>query len=354
MEGMDTFETPFHAFYWAIVTMTTVGFGDIYPHSIYGKWATLIVILAGVAITSVFTATVSSVFVATKIREGKGLQEVYYKDHLIISGWCPGAEKIVEALKALAKDPIRIVFVNDLPSAQMEELLLRFKELKPKFVRGDFSHATILKRAGINKATSVILLPDMNAGATSSQVDQKTTLAALTVKDVNSNIRVYAYALDEDSVPHLRRAGVDRVVLRDAYHGYLLACHALEPGIPEVVDELMQFDRGHRFARIRFPEHLVGKTIREASQWVLEEYSGMLIGIIHEEKVINVEDILTDDFSSIDAFIMRKFAEAGRSADELAQKRVQINPEQDVVIEPDMYAVIIQRVSQSAKQSSEA
>lgn len=342
VEGHDTFDSLFDAVWWAIVTMTTVGYGDITPQGVFGKFAAMVVILGGVAMFSVFTATVSSVFVATKIREGKGLQEIYYKDHMVICGWHPGAERVLEALQALSAGKARLVFVNDLPPAQIEELLERFKKMQPKFVRGDYSHATILRRAGLHQAASAILLPDMTSGATAAQIDQRTTLAALTVRDVNPKARVYAYALETDSIPHMRRGGVDRVVVRDAYQGYLLACHALAPGIPEVVDELLNYERGHRFDRVRLPDHLVGKTVRDASSWLLDQYKGTLVGVLKEERVIDVEDILSDDFSSIDAFIKRKFEEAGRNADELARTRVKITPDPDGLIEKGTVAVIIQ------------
>ncbi|MDP8206219.1 MAG: potassium channel family protein [Candidatus Electryonea clarkiae] len=348
IEGHDTFPTPFDALWWSLVTITTVGYGDISPEHFPGKLTAMLIILAGVALVSMFTATVSSVFVASKIKEGRGLQEVFYQNHIVILGWYPGAERLLEALSILSGGKIRLALVNDLPPASLETVLEHFKDLKPKFVRGDFSSDTILKKAGVAKADSVIILPDTQNAATAAQVDQRTILAALTIKDINQKIQVHAHALESESIPHMRRGGVDRVVLRDAYAGYFLACHALVPGVPEVLDELLTLQKGNQIDRIPIPKTLTGKKVEEVRDWVQNDLNGILIGLVVQEKVIDVSDILSDDLSSIDAFIKRKFEEAGRSAEELATTRIQINPDPEREVAPNELAVIIHKTEQAA------
>jgi len=345
IEGPDTFPTVFDALWWAIVTMTTVGYGDFTPALVPGKMAAMVVIMTGVAIVSLFTARISSVFVATKIREDQGLQDIFYQNHLIVSGWHPGAEKLIDSLKALASGNIELVLVNNLEPSNMEGLLKNFSDLNPKFVRGDMGNESILKRANVREAWGVILLPEMNTAATAAQVDQKTILTALAIKGLNKMVKVFAYALESESVPHLKRSGVDQVVLRDAHAGYLLACHALAPGIPEVVDELLTFDSGNRIERVNIPESFVGKNIHELEEWARKEYDALLIGIVNEEKVLEITDLLSDDYTSIDTFIKRKFEDAGRNTDELSHKRININPDPEEKILKNDAAIIVRKLS---------
>lgn len=77
----------FDAFYWAWVTMTTVGFGDLTPTTTAARIAASIMMFFSLALISFFTATISSIFVARKIREGKGLEKINYTDHYVICGW---------------------------------------------------------------------------------------------------------------------------------------------------------------------------------------------------------------------------------------------------------------------------
>ena len=69
VEGQTgTFSNFFSSIWWVLVTMTTVGYGDMVPITPVGRVVATVIILAGVILISTFTATVSSIFVAAKIR----------------------------------------------------------------------------------------------------------------------------------------------------------------------------------------------------------------------------------------------------------------------------------------------
>ncbi|UCF57520.1 MAG: two pore domain potassium channel family protein [Deltaproteobacteria bacterium] len=61
----------FDAIYWAVVTITTVGYGDIVPSSTVGKVFALMIVLSGPALLSLITASIASIFIERKIKEGK-------------------------------------------------------------------------------------------------------------------------------------------------------------------------------------------------------------------------------------------------------------------------------------------
>ena len=63
-------DTPF---WWTIVTMTTVGYGDYSPSSPQGRFFAIIIMFIGISLVSLLTASISSIFVVQNIREGKGL-----------------------------------------------------------------------------------------------------------------------------------------------------------------------------------------------------------------------------------------------------------------------------------------
>jgi len=65
-------------FWWAIVTMTTVGYGDFSPETLQGRFFAVLVMFSGISLTAMFTAIVSSIFVAKRIREEKGLEKSKY------------------------------------------------------------------------------------------------------------------------------------------------------------------------------------------------------------------------------------------------------------------------------------
>jgi voltage-gated potassium channel len=84
------------AIYWAVISMTTTGYGDITPSTAGGRVIAAVVVVSGLALLSIVSATVSSVFVERKIREGKGLETVKFKDHIVLCGWNNNAEEVLE------------------------------------------------------------------------------------------------------------------------------------------------------------------------------------------------------------------------------------------------------------------
>lgn len=349
IEGAETFSSPFDAIWWAIVTMTAVGYGDFAPTMISGRLVAMVVMLTGVTVVGVFTARVSTVLVTAKLREDQGLSELNYHNHLIIAGWFSGADRVIDALLQLGKRDLRIVLLSEIKPGEASGLLERYKKLEPRFVRGSLTDEATWNRAAVEQAWATLLMPDLAAGVTYSQADQETLLAALTVRKLNRKLKVYAYALDQEIVPHLYNAGADRVVLRDSVSPFLLASHAVKPGVPELVQEILSPSSGVGFDRLEIPRTLVGKTVAELENWVREKTGGKLIALMSRESVLEMSDILSDDLSSIDAFIKRKFEEAGRHASDLARNRLRMLPDPAEQITATDVALVLGQVALEVK-----
>jgi voltage-gated potassium channel len=103
------------AIWWSIVTMGTVGYGDKYPVSIGGRLVGILVILSGVGLMSLFTATIASLFVEKKIKEGKGLDTFKEKDHIVLCGWNQHTEELLNGL-------LRQGFAGEKPLVLINEL----------------------------------------------------------------------------------------------------------------------------------------------------------------------------------------------------------------------------------------
>ena len=85
--------------WWALVTMTTVGYGDMVPQTTSGRLLAAIVMLSGVVLVSGFTAAVSSKVITNRLKEGRGLSKLRTKHHIAILGWNTGLEKLVDFLR---------------------------------------------------------------------------------------------------------------------------------------------------------------------------------------------------------------------------------------------------------------
>ena len=83
-----------NAIWWTIVTITTVGYGDYSPSSLPGRILAVIIMFSGIGLISVLTGSISSVFTTKKIMEGRGLENLKLKNHIIICGWNNNIEKV--------------------------------------------------------------------------------------------------------------------------------------------------------------------------------------------------------------------------------------------------------------------
>lgn len=323
------------AVWWVLVTITTVGYGDVVPVTESGRILGILVIFTGVALVSTFTATISSIFVAQKLKEERGLKQISESNHIILCGWNHTAEQILRVIFNRPQ-PGTVVMINQLPEDQVQNIIFQFKGQPLQFVRGDFAQEEILNRANISKAKVVIIVPDASSGLT-ARSDEKTILTAFSVKAIQPKIKVYAHILDHDNEPYLKKAQVDDYIVSDSFSGVLMGEMVTEPGVPQSLQNLI---KNEHLERIAVPDELNGKTFGEALTFFRQK-NLLPIAIVREQKPLSFSDVLSEDYSYLDEFIERKFREAGRSLRKGAQLDVQTNPPDDTVLEKDSFLVVI-------------
>jgi len=206
-----------------------------------------------------------------------------------------------------------------------------------------------LLRASVATASSVIILADSGPEG-SGKPDDRTLLAALTIKAISKNQEVCAEVLDAQNVPHLRRAGVDQIVVSGEFSGFLLANAVMSPGIPQALRDIISMKEGSYIRREPMPHDLVKREFSDAVFEFMTRYGDILIGVITEKKSFSLESVLSGETSAIDAFIRRKFEEAGRNIELKSKGRLNviINPGKDYIITEDDYAVVITPLKEKA------
>ena len=328
-------------FWWAIVTMTTVGYGDFASKTPEGRMFAVLVMFAGISLTAMFTAIISSIFVAKRIREEKGLEKVNIKNHIILCGWNRNADKIIHSIQYLAEAPRKnIVLINDLDEEEIERLKTRYRKIRLHFVVGDFTSEQVLEKANLEVAETVIIIPsDINDSI--QNPDDKTIRAALTIKGLEPNIRLIAYLHDRENLTHIKRANADEVVISDDFGAYMLASHVMNPGIPQTVNRLLDNVSKNRFKRVDIPSEFIGKPFDNLFNHFRKKNNSILVGVFSEEENLGIGEILSADTIALDAFIERKLKEGGISLKEESKISLEINPGSNYRIKDGNRAIII-------------
>ena len=331
-------ETPF---WWAIVTMTTVGYGDFSPTTPEGRLFAVFVMFAGIALVSLLTASISSIYVAKRIREDKGLEKVNLSDHIVLCGWNKNAESIIDSLRNLSnKDSLHLILVNEIHEDIVNHLRNKYKDVDLYFVAGDFTSEEILKRASIEEAHTVIIIPNIDDEKIGSP-DEKTIFATLTIKSLSSSVRVIAYLIQRENLTHIRRANVDEVVLSDDFGAYMIASHVMDPGIPQTTKGLLNAGSEERLRRVDIPSQFIGRSFDDLFEYFRSTNGWILVGLFSEEENLGIGEVLSADSSALDAFIERKLNEGGISLQEESKVTTVINPKSNFLIEEGQRAIII-------------
>ena len=348
--------------WWAVVTVATVGYGDRFPVSVGGRIVGFVLMFFGVGMMSLLTATIASIFVEKKIMEDKGLETVKVRDHLIICGWNQHTEEMLAGLTAYGlTGDAPIILINELSVDEIEALRLKYKKFNLKFLRGDYVREDVLVRANIAGARFAVIMADVSGGhgdmmphrvpsdtspqGVPSRTDERTALAALTIKYLAPQIKTIAELLDGENRQHLKRANVEEIIVRGEHIGSLLATAVKSPGLPRLIAGMLSLGDTNKFWRVEIPKTFVGKTFHDLSTHYRDKQHAILIGFLKDKKAMKLEDLLSDNTSVIDNFIREKIRETKKDFYyEKDEARIVVNPADDYTISPDDYAVVLSKL----------
>ncbi len=329
------------AIWWAIVTMTTVGYGDYTPVGPLSRLLSVAIIFTGIFLMAVLSGTVASRLVAKRLRANQGLMAIQVKDHIIICGWHHQVESLLTSLFSIGgpDNDFQVVLINEEHEDKMQSIKNQYGYTRIKYIRGEFTHEAPLRQAQLEHARAVIIFPMENA--TGGCSDENTIIAALTIKNLCPRVYVIAYVDNQNTIAHVKRADVDDVVLSENFSSFLVAAHALTPGIPQAANKLLDSESPHHFRREPIDKEFIDRPFEDLFLHNRKEHGWITIGVYLEEEQASLTDFLAAGSSQLDAFIERKLKEAGRDLSEGSRISVIVNPEPDRLIRAGEGAIII-------------
>ncbi len=269
--GLTVFESlpVSQALWWTIVTITTVGYGDITPVTPGGRLVGVVTMIAGIGLLGVLTATIASAMVGLKLEGIRGMGAVSCSDHFVLCGWNHKAQEIIEELRAdLGDDGAPVVLIADLAEAPVD--LPEFF-----FVRGDVTPQT-MSQANLQGARAAIVLGDERVDAFSR--DARTILTTLTIKTAFPDLYTCVELVDAHNVAHCQLARADEIIVSGALTSKLLVRAALDHGVTRVVSELLS-TRGHELYLVPVPQAVVGRSFLDALQHLKQTHEALIVAV---------------------------------------------------------------------------
>lgn len=213
------------AFYMTVITVTTVGYGEVMPLSAKEKIFVSLLIISSIFIVAYAISVITEYILSKNIgnlREKKVQKKLEsMQNHVIVCGF--GRNGKQAAQKLLAYNRPYVIVEKD------EDVIDRFSDENNLFVLGNAIEDEILLKSGIEKASTLIC-------ATPNDADN--LFIVLSARQMNKNLKIISRASEETSYKKMKLAGADNVIMPDKIGGDHMASLVVVPDLVEFLDNL--------------------------------------------------------------------------------------------------------------------
>jgi voltage-gated potassium channel len=214
-----------NSLYMTIITMSTVGFGEIHKLSDAGKIFTIILIILSISIYAYSITVITSYLLEGEIAylllgyRSKNRRKM--ENHVIICGYGRNGQQAAKELEAYNQPYIVI--------DQSHDIIMKNISKKSAFLEGDATMDEVLVKAHIKKARALI---------TTLPLDADNLYVVLTARSLNPKLTIISRASDESTEAKLKFAGVNNIVMPEKVGGAHMASLVTKPDVVEFLEHL--------------------------------------------------------------------------------------------------------------------
>ena len=224
-------KTLFDAFWYAIVTLTTVGYGDLYPVTVPGKIIGLVIILFSLGLLSYIISQLSQYLFTYMEKKKLGFYGTKFTNHVILTGWSNVSKMIIEQITHANQ---KVVVLTDNRN-HLDLIHDGFDDELVFAVFGDLNSEEGLKRANVNQASSILIDMEQDADALVYLINFRKRYS-----HVNTVIFLHSHELKET----FYNAGATYVVSEMEISTKLIASFVFEPDVAKFTEDIMSTAHG--------------------------------------------------------------------------------------------------------------
>ncbi|MFF5567608.1 potassium channel family protein [Streptomyces sp. NPDC012623] len=248
--------------YYATVTLSTTGYGDIVPYSDGARLANVLLVTPLRVLFLIILVGTTLEVLTERTREEWRLNRwrSNLRDHTVIVGYGTKGRSAMQTLCATGLKKEQIVIVD--PSGKVIEAANAEGFVG---VIGDATRSDVLLRAELQRARQIVI---------ATQRDDTAVLVALTARQLNRGAKIVAAVREEENAPLLRQSGADAVITSASAAGRLLGLSVLSPSAGTVMEDLIQQGSGLDLVERPVVKAEVGRNVRETDDLVVSVLRG--------------------------------------------------------------------------------
>lgn len=248
--------------YYATVTLSTTGYGDIVPYSDSARLMNILLITPLRVLFLIILVGTTLEVLTERTREEWRLNRWrnQLRDHTIVVGFGTKGRSALQTLLATGLKKESVVIVD--PSAKVIDVA---NSEGFTGVIGDATRSDVLLRAEIHKARKIII---------ATQRDDTAVLVTLTARQLNKGAKIVAAVREEENAPLLKQSGADSVITSASAAGRLLGLSLLSPSAGAVMEDLIQQGSGLDLLERPVTRAEAGRSVRETEDLVVSVLRG--------------------------------------------------------------------------------
>lgn len=272
--------------YYATVSLSTTGYGDVTPFAQQARLLNIIVITPLRVIFLILLVGTTLSVLTEQSRQALKIQRwrTAVRNHTVVVGYGTKGRSAVAAMLADEIDATDIVVVDTDPQALKAAVARGLVT-----VNGSATRSDVLKLAGVARARAVVVATDS---------DDTSVLVTLTARELAPNAKIVATVRESDNTHLLKQSGADSVVVSAETAGRLLGLATITPTVVGMMEDLLTPDEGFSIAERRVEDAEVGGSPRHLSELVL--------GVVRKGQLIKVNEPEADALQTGDRLLYIK------------------------------------------------
>lgn len=259
--------SPLEALYMTVITLSTVGFGEVRELDAAGRVFAIILIGLGVSLGAYTLSIIGQIVLEGQLREFYGRRKMRKRienlsDHIILAGYGRVGRRVA---REFAQRNAQFVVI-EMDAKAVEDLVA----VGHLFVEGSATDDDVLREAGIDRARTLIsTLPD----------EAQNVYITLTARYMNKDLNIIARADLEGGERKLLRAGANHIVSPHILGGQRMAMASLRPNVVDFMHTAALGEGGLSIEEMVVPSRsgLAGKTLADSR--LKQDYNVTVIGI---------------------------------------------------------------------------